>query len=95
MHRTRITIGGNLIDYPNKTYTSTAEMTTVKVLLNSIISTIGAKFFTIDVKNFYLQHPLNKPEYLQISLALFPQEVIDYYNLDTLVDKNGTIYMQI
>lgn len=91
-HRTRITIGGNLIDYPDKTNTPTAELTTIKILFNSIISTKGANFFTIDIKNFYLQHPLDRPEYLQILFYLLPDEVKKHYNLKVASSPTSTYH---
>lgn len=38
-HRTRLTVGGNLINYPGDVSTPTADLTTTKVLLNSTLST--------------------------------------------------------
>jgi hypothetical protein len=51
---TRITMGGNLINYPGNCRTPTADLLTVKLLLNSIISTSNAKFITLNLKDFYL-----------------------------------------
>jgi hypothetical protein len=52
--RTRVTVGGNLIDYPGDVSTRTAELQTIKLLANSVVSTPGAEFHTADVENFYL-----------------------------------------
>jgi len=41
-HRTRITAGGDRINYPEDVGTPTADMTLVKTFLNSVISTKGA-----------------------------------------------------
>jgi len=41
-HRTRLTAGGDRINYPGDVGTPTADMTLVKILLNSVISTEGA-----------------------------------------------------
>lgn len=38
-HRTRLTVGGNRLEYFVATYNPTADITTIKILLNSIIST--------------------------------------------------------
>jgi hypothetical protein len=54
VHRTRLTVGGNLIDYPGNISTKTAGLTTAKLLFNSIVSTHKARLMGIDVKNFYL-----------------------------------------
>jgi hypothetical protein len=45
-YRTRITMGGNLVNYPGDCGTPTANLLTVKLLLNSIISTPNAKFMS-------------------------------------------------
>jgi hypothetical protein len=56
--RTRLTVGGDQIEYPGDKSTRTEGLTTAKILINSIISTLGAKFLVIDIKNFYLSTPL-------------------------------------
>ena len=38
-HRTRLTVGGDRINYPDDCGTPTADMLTVKLLLNSVVST--------------------------------------------------------
>ncbi len=43
-------MGGNLINYPGNCGTPTADLLTVKLLFNSIISTPHAKFMCIDIK---------------------------------------------
>jgi hypothetical protein len=55
--RTRLTVGGYQIEYPGETSTRTAGLTTAKILINSVISTKGAHFLVIDIKNFYLNTP--------------------------------------
>jgi hypothetical protein len=55
---TRITMGGNLINYPGNCGTPTADLLAVKLLLNSIISMPNAKFMSIDIKDFYMNTPM-------------------------------------
>ena len=43
-NKVRLTVGGNCINYPGNYGMTTADMLTVKLLLNSFISTTGAKF---------------------------------------------------
>ncbi len=43
--------------YPGKVGTPTTNLLTVKLLINSTISNVGAKFMTIDIKDFYLNNP--------------------------------------
>jgi hypothetical protein len=52
-------MGGNLVNYPYGCGTPTANLLTVKLMLNSIISTPNAKFMTIDLKDFYLNTPMS------------------------------------
>jgi hypothetical protein len=51
--RTILTVGGDQIEYPGDKSTRTAGLTKAKNLINSVISTSGAKFLVIDIKNFY------------------------------------------
>jgi hypothetical protein len=44
IHRVRLTVGGNLIQYPRDVSTRSADFTTSKCLWNSTISTEGAKY---------------------------------------------------
>jgi len=55
----RITVGGNLIDYPFELTTHTAHMVSSKILWNSVISTKDARFAGTDIKNMYLQTSLD------------------------------------
>jgi hypothetical protein len=63
-NRVRITVGGNLITYPGEVTTRTADMVTSKILWNSVVSTPGAKYCCADVKNFYLETPMDRYEYM-------------------------------
>ena len=54
----RITMGRNLVNYPNNCGTPTADLLTIKLMFNSIISNPNAKFMTIIIKDFYLMTPM-------------------------------------
>ena len=84
-NRTRLTVGGNLINYPGDVSTPTAETTTAKIVINSTISTPKAKYLVGDVNIFYLGAIMTCYEYLQLSITTIPQEIIDKYNLLPLV----------
>jgi hypothetical protein len=62
--RTRLTIRGNVIDYPGDTSAPTADITTAKCLINSVLSTPNAKMACGDIKNFYLNTPMERPKYM-------------------------------
>ena len=74
-------VGGDRINYPGDCGISTADLLMVKLLLNSVISPEGAKFMTLNIKNFYLCTPLERWEYLQLKLENFPEDVIELYKL--------------
>ena len=65
----------------------------VKTLFDSVISTRGARFMTMDISNFYLMMPLKRPEYIRMKLANIPQEIIDEYNLKDKATPDGSIYI--
>jgi hypothetical protein len=92
--RTPLTVGGDQIEYPGDESTRTAGLTTAKILINSVISTPGAKFLVIDIKNFYLNTPLGRFEYMVINLASLPQETIEKYDLNELA-QDGQVYIEI
>jgi hypothetical protein len=54
-----ITVGGNLINYPYKLTTQTADMVSSKIMCNSVISMLNAKFGGANIKNMYLKTPLD------------------------------------
>jgi hypothetical protein len=91
----RITVGGSLINYPGDCGTPTADLLTVKLLLNSVISTPGAKFMTMDISNFYLNTPLKRKEYLRMKLSDMPENVIEHYKLRGLATKDGYVFVAV
>jgi hypothetical protein len=93
-NRVRITVGGNLITYPGEVTTRTADMVTSKILWNSVVSTPGAKYCCADVKNFYLETPMDRYEYMRIPIRTIPDAFIEAYKLQPKVYK-GYIYMEI
>eukprot|EP00804_Cyclotella_cryptica_P029060 CCRYP_005247-RA/>CCRYP_005247-RA protein AED:0.20 eAED:0.15 QI:0/0/0/1/0/0/4/0/830 len=83
-YRIRLTVGGNRITYPGDCGTPTADMLTTKILLNSVISTKGARFMTIDIKDFYLNTPMVRPEYMRLKLSDIPTTSLNSTNLTNL-----------
>eukprot|EP00804_Cyclotella_cryptica_P031066 CCRYP_015981-RA/>CCRYP_015981-RA protein AED:0.30 eAED:0.30 QI:0/0/0/1/1/1/3/0/511 len=83
-YRIRLTVGGNRITYPGDCGTPTADMLTTKILLNSVISTKGARFMTIDIKDFYLNTPMVRPEYMRLKLSDIRTTSLNSTNLTNL-----------
>jgi hypothetical protein len=48
----------------------------------------------INLKNFYLNTPLDRYKYMQLSIDIIPDESIDEYNLRPLV-SNSYVYIEI
>jgi hypothetical protein len=92
--RTRLTVGGNLIDFPGNVSTPTADPTTAKLVINHSLSTTNAKYMCGGIENFYLGTPMERYEYMHLPLAILPQEIIDAYNLDDIA-HNGNVYVEI
>jgi hypothetical protein len=88
-------MGGNLINYPGDCGTPTAGLLTVKLLFNSVLSTPQAKFICIDIKDFYLCTPMSRYEYFRMKLELFPDDIIEEYNLRSKVDARGDIHCKV
>jgi hypothetical protein len=93
-HRVRLTGGGDRINYPGEKATKNADLTTSKCLWNSTISTPGTRYMCTDVKNFYLNTLLERPEYMQLALTIIPQEIIYKYKLMGK-ERNGKVYIRI
>ena len=92
--RVRITVGGDKLDFFGDASSVAASLATVKLLLNSVISTKGAVFSTADIKDFFYASFLPDPEYMKMQLKIIPQEIISQYNLLELA-KDGWVYIKI
>jgi hypothetical protein len=93
-NQTRIAVGGNLTTYKGSTLTCTANLTTSRLLWNSVLSMEGAKYMCLDIKNFYLTAALDYYEYMKIPLALLSEWIKTQYNLDTHV-RDGFVFLKI
>jgi hypothetical protein len=85
---------GDQLEYPGDKSTRTVGLTTAKILINSVISTKGATFLVVDIKNFYINTPLRRLEYMVINLSSLPQEIIDEFGLLELA-HDGRVYIEI
>lgn len=85
---------GNGINYPGATAAETASLDTVKLLLNSVLSTPEAKFMTIDIKDFYLHSSLLRNEYAWVDLKQIAPTIIDEYSVRELA-VHGKVLVEI
>ena len=94
-NRSRLTVGGDRLNYPfGVTSTPICNLPTIKLLWNSVISMPAAKYFTLDISNFYLGTPMERPEYTRMPIQLIPNEIIQEYDLLSLV-TDGWVYIKI
>ena len=94
-HRVRLTVGGDQIQYPGNASTPTADLTTAKCLVNSILSTKNAKGLCADIKDFYLtSNEMERFEYMKVKADIIPDEIMQQYMLEPMV-TDGWVYIEI
>ena len=72
-----MTVGGNRLTAWMETATPIADLPLIKMLWNSVLSTPRAKYFTMDISNFYLATPMDHPEFMRLPIKVMLQEIID------------------
>jgi hypothetical protein len=92
--RVRLTVGSDRLDYSGDVVTSTADITTFKILINITLSTEDAAMMMMDIKNYYLGTPLQRFEYMKMLLSRFPEEIVQKYNINAL-SVDGWVYIEI
>jgi hypothetical protein len=92
--RVRLTVGGDRLNYSGDVSTTTADITTLKILINSTLSTEDAAMMMMDINNYYLGTLLPRFEYMKMLLSRFPTEIIQKYNINALA-IDGWVYIEI
>jgi hypothetical protein len=92
----RFTVGGDQVDYPGIVTTKTADLTTAKILFNSVVSTPNARYMNGDLKDFYLGTPMEyyEYEYVRIPCTVIPDSIMLKYKLAPLI-HNGYVYAEV
>ena len=93
-NRARITVAGSQIFYPGDVVTPTGSLDLAKIIINSVLSCRNARFVSFDLKNFYLQTPMDWSEYVCIKFSDIPHEFIEEYDLSKAA-QNRWIYFEI
>jgi hypothetical protein len=47
---------------------------------------------TMDIKDFYLNTPLARYEYMQLKILDMPNNIIEHYKLCNIITPNGHIF---
>jgi hypothetical protein len=92
--RLRLTVGGDRLDYSGDAATSTADITTFKILINSTLSTEDDAMMMMDIKNYCMGTHLPRYEYMRMLLSRSPEEIVTKYNLAALA-VDGWVYKEI
>ncbi len=50
---------------------------------------------TIDLKDFYLNTPMKRPEYMRLKMTDIPEEIIKQYKLREIATPDGYVYTEI
>ena len=95
VHRVRCTVGGGKLDFPGKTTTRCASLTTSKILIKSNLSTPNARFLNLDIKECYYNTPMTRLEYMKLVLHILPPEIFYQHNLRGLACADGWVYLNI
>ena len=74
--------------------TKTADLNTTKILINSVLSTPGARYMTGDLKDFYLGTPMARAEYIRLPVAIIPPSIMTEYQLHNMT-HHGHVYAEI
>ena len=81
--------------YYHKTSALAVILLESKIIVNSTISTPGAKFYTIGVKDFFLSSTLPQAEYMKININEMTQDIINKIKLQDLKDNNRCVHFRI
>jgi hypothetical protein len=94
-NQTQLIAVGDRVHYPFDAGTPTSNLITVKLLINTVIFTPRVRFFTMDIKNFYLCTPMTRYEYMRLKLFNMLDDVIAHYHLNNITTPNKYVYCKI
>ena len=97
VYRTRLTVGGDRLDFFSNASSPAASLLDTKIIVNSVISNAdeGARFITLDLKDYFLQSDLPEAEYMKIHGRYFFNNIRQKYNIDDLIANDGYVYCKI
>jgi hypothetical protein len=81
-YRVRGTLGGDKTNYTGVTTANCADFIVVKVLLNAAISDPDSNWASIDIKDFYLQSQMDRPEYMRVPWNQIPTKIQQNFHLN-------------
>ena len=93
LYRTHLTVGGKLMKYPGEARTKKKDLTKAKLLANSTISTLEARFMFCDIKIF-LAPSWKLYDYIRLPINIIMEEILTEYNFIAM-DKNNIFMMRL
>ena len=97
LHRVRIEVGGDRLDYQDDATSPAANLLKTKLLLNNTISDAhkGARFMSADIKHHFLATPMKDLEFMKVICKCAPEDMRVRHNLDSLVTSDNKICIKI
>ena len=85
--RVRITVGGDKLTCDYDVASPAVSLIETKLLLKSTISqsAYGARFLTLDIKDYFLQSTMHEPEYMRIHSKYFGADLQKKYDIKSMV----------
>ena len=94
-YRCRLVVGGDRLTYEHETAAPAANLLETKLILNSTISTPNARFFTVDIKDFFLSSDMPAPEYMKMHKDEIPEDIFTKYDMKKLTDNKNCVNFKI
>ena len=93
----RIVVGGDRLSYQSDAGSPATDMVETKIIVNSTISDAhkGARFMTMDIKDFFLASPMTRDEFMKVKYKYFPEDIREFYDLESKKTEDGYIYIRI
>jgi len=84
--RVRGTYGASVTTYEGPTSANTADYALIKTLLSAVLHDVKyidpeTRFINLDMVDFYLYSPMEKPAYMRVPIKDIPVAIVDQYDL--------------
>ena len=90
-YRIRGTAGGDKINYTGPTSAQIAAMSVVQLLLHSVVFE-HKQWMTIDIKDYYLNTPRIRPEFIRIPCRMIPDTTVATHTLTPYINQNAILF---
>lgn len=93
----QLVVGRDKPPYDKDPGSLAASLLETKLLINNIISDAkyGARFMSLNLKDYFLMTLMDDPEFMKIHIRNFPLDIIEFYKLTEKQTKDGYIYIRI